>query len=213
MMTVHRRVKSFWLLLLLALWSGPQVMYAERITFESDTIGNKPNGFQSLESDIVQFSASGVFGALFFAQNFGAMEVLGTRGLAVFGTPNSGLVMSFSVPVASVSLFFGNDPFDGTVAGDMAILRVFTGDLLVGQTAVLLNRNDIMDQSISFTGAPFDLATFQYTADRFLSETVDDISFEPVPEPATVLLLGTSLPLLAALARRRRRANGADQTV
>jgi hypothetical protein len=42
------------------------------------------------------------------------------------------------------------------------------------------NRNDIMDQSISFTGAPVDRATFQYTADRFLSETVDDLSFEPV---------------------------------
>ena len=79
-MAVHRRTTTFSLLLLLAFWSGPQVIFAERITFESDTIGNKPNGFQSVESDIVQFSASGVFGALFVAQNFGAMEVIGTRG-------------------------------------------------------------------------------------------------------------------------------------
>lgn len=203
-MAVHRSAKTFWLLLLLAFWSGPRVIYAERITFESDAIGNKPNGFQSVESGLVQFSASGLSGGLAVTPNF-SMDFLGTRGLEVFGTPNTALVMSFSVPTTSLSLFFGNDPFDRTRAGDRAILRAFANSFLVGETSVLLNRNDIMDQSISFTGTPFDLATFQYTADFFLSETVDDISFEPVPEPATVLLFGTSLPLLAALARRRRR--------
>ena len=184
------------------------IAQADTITFEADTFGFKPNGFQSVESDLVRFSASGEFGALVIGENFGAMELIGTRGLVVFGSPDTRLIMDFSVPIASLGLFYGNDEFFSTIDGDRAFLMAYQNDVLIGQTSVLLNRNDIIDQSITFAGAAFNRATFHYTAGLFLAETVDNITFQPVPEPSTVLLAGTGLALVLTMARRRRAMSG-----
>ncbi|MEO5741300.1 MAG: PEP-CTERM sorting domain-containing protein, partial [Vicinamibacterales bacterium] len=83
---------------------------------------------------------------------------------------------------------------------------------------VVLNRNDLMDQTIVFSGAAFDNALFWFgtpggspvTTGRFngLVEVVDNVTFDaaavpvPVPEPGTLALLG--LALVGSTLRRRR---------
>jgi len=174
---------------------------ADSITFESDPLGFLPNGGQSVESNLVRFSATGG-GALIINENFG-VELIGTRGLIVSGSPNVHLVMDFAVPVNSLSLFFGNDDPIDTAAGDAAILRVFFDGSLVGETVLLVNGNDIADQQITFSGPVFNSATFHFSHEFFLSEAVDNIEFTPVPEPASVALLGIAIAGIVAKVRRR----------
>lgn len=188
------------LLFLGVLCTSQASVKADTITFELDTLGLKPNGFQSVQSSLVRFSSTGA-GAVVISENFG--EFIGTRGLAVSGTPER-LIMDFVVPVNSLSLWFGNDDPFNTSPGDTAILQVFLDGALVGQTSLLMNRNDIMDQQISFFGTPFNRATFHFSQELFLTETVDNIEFTPVPEPASVALLGIGIAGIAARLRRRK---------
>ena len=178
------------------------VAKADKITFEQDPLGFLPNGAHSVESNLVTFSASGA-GGLVISPEVGSNEFIGTRGLAVQGTPFVHLIMNFAVPVNSLSLFFGNDDPLDTAPGDTAILRVFRNGSLVGQTTVTMNRNDIIDQQISFAGVPFDSADFHFSQEFFLTETVDNIEFTPVPEPASIGLL--ALGLIGVAVRKRGR--------
>ena len=172
---------------------------ADTITFELDPLGVFTNGFTSVESNLVRFSTS-AGGGVVISENFG--EFIGTRGLAVQGTPVH-LIMDFVVPVTSLSLFFGNDDPFGTSPGDTAILQVFLDGVLVGETTVLMNRNDLADQQISFSGTQFNSATFRFSQQFFLTETVDNVEFTPVPEPASVVLLGIGIAGIVARIRRR----------
>lgn len=171
---------------------------ADTITFESDPLGFLPNGGQSVESNLVRFSASGG-GGLIIGETFSPMQFFGTRGLIVSGSPFVHLIMDFTVPVNSLSLWFGNDE----VTNEAAILRVFLDGSLVGETILLPNRDDLMNQQISFSGIVFNSASFHFSQEFFLSEAVDDISFTPVPEPASVTLLGIGIAGIVAGIRRR----------
>jgi hypothetical protein len=184
---------------------------AQAITldFESDTTGSKPNGFQSVGSPLVRFSDS--LGSDLFVDYFAS----GGEGksLAVYADDASGLVMDFLTPMDSLQLDFGNDDPEWSMAGDLAVLKLFSDGTLIGQTTVELNRDDVMNQSIAFSGSVFNQATFLFDVHPMngaagLIEMVDNVTFTPVahpnPEPGTIAVLGAGvLPLLGAIRRRR----------
>lgn len=176
---------------------------ADTITFELDPIQTQlPNGFRSVESSILRFSANRISTLHIHPASFGIGETVffGTRGLAA--ESDLGVFMDFDVPVTSLSLWFGNDTFGDTEEGQTAILRTFLDGVFVGETTVLLNRDGDINQQIAIFGL-FNRATFTYSLGGIV-KTIDNIEFTPVPEPATVALLGIGIAGFVARIRRRR---------
>lgn len=177
------------------------------IDFESDTGGSKPNGFTSNDFSLVHFSDSN--GTGLFVGDFGSQSH--GQGLATFDDfDNSVLLMNFDVFMDSISLEFGNDDPSFSNPGDQALLTLFNGLVQVGQVAVVMNRDDIMNQTISYSGAAFDRATFFYNVNpsQGLIEIVDNITLTqaaPVPEPGTWMLMGTGLLGILGFGWRRKK--------
>lgn len=190
------------LLFLGIFWMSQGSAKADLITFEFDPVQTQlPNGFRSVESNLLRFSSNLNSVLHIHPAEFGGGQVFfGTRGLAI--EADRGVFMDFDVPVTSLSLWFGNDNFGDTEEGSTAILRVFLDDVFVGESIVLLNRDDIINQQISFSGAVFNRATFTFSVGGVV-KTVDNIEFTPVPEPTTVALLG--IGIVGVVARMRRR--------
>lgn len=175
------------------------------IDFESDTIGTQIDGFSSVDASGVYFSSS--------TGNTLRLDNFGTQGdgvsLGIFSDDSSALIIDFDNATSFLSLDFGNDDPGYAQVGDVALLTLFNGGTQVGQTSVELNRDDIMNQTISFSGMLFDAASFVYADASYapisLIEIVDNITFEAdtvsVPEPSTLAILVLSVCGLAARKR------------
>ena len=177
------------------------------ITFNNDTAGAKANGFVSADSNAVAFSDSS--GSNLIVDNFGS-QTGNSKGLAVFNDDASRLVMTFTGLYTTLSLSFGNDDPGWTVPGNLAWLQLFNGATLVGTVSTVMNRNDVMDQVVSYAGAAFDRAEFFYGNAQGnpinLIEMVDNVTFGGpvgVSAPAAMALFGAGL-LGLGLVRQRR---------
>jgi len=180
------------------------VAQADFIDFESDPIGPKPQGWASADSAICHFSSQTANLRLdnWTPQSDG-------KGLASFGS--AGMLMEFDVDVIDISLEFGNDDPGIAGPGSLVWLTLFLDAAQVAQTTVVMNLDDIMNQTISIFDICFDEAVVLYTdpngTPSTLAELVDNISFtecdgdQDVPEPATLLLIGAGI---AGLGIRRR---------
>jgi hypothetical protein len=182
---------------------------AVTIDFESDTIGPQPNGFVSVDSPLVSFTDS--VGADLTIYDYGWQSHGQALGVNT-DYDDSRLIMDFGVTVNSLSLEFGNDDPVASAPGDQAVLTAFLNSVQVGQAFVEMNRNDIMDQSISLSGINFDRATFFYDVTHIppyagLIEVVDNITFEQsgnvIPAPGAILLGSIGVALVGWLRRRR----------
>jgi hypothetical protein len=176
---------------------------AEAITFNNDVPGIKPQPFQSVDSSLVRFSTSSSLSSLQVINFVGLSN--GTNALFVPGASSDVLVIEFSTVVNSLSLDFGADLVDDPQT--TAILTLFLDGAQVGQTVMLTNHNGLVDQTIFFSGAQFNRATFSTALASnpgcCFAELVDNITFTPVPEPVTIISLG--LGLAGVLVKRRKR--------
>jgi hypothetical protein len=188
------------------------------IDFESDASAAVADGFTS--NDYADLAFSTDLGAGLEVGNFtpqsdgkGLLARSDTNGNFIKGVFGDG-------PHAFLSMDFGNDDPFFTIAGQRAVLTVYLGAALVGQTFVVMNRNDIMDQTIGFNFGPFDNFTFAYTdaagnpftggpgTNVGLIEVIDNITFDvadrAVPEPATWAMMIMGFGGVGAIVRRRR---------
>lgn len=191
-----------------ALWvTGVGEAQAQVITFTGDTTGAQANGFTSVDSAVAHFTDS--IGANLQVTDFGSQS--NGNALGVFSDDPSVLIINFDVPMSSITLSFGNDDACCSSAGDVAQLTVFNGGVQVGQAQVVMNRNDLMDQTITVSGVTFNEARFAYAspggAPINLIEIVDDITLvQGVPALPALALAGLAVLLMVAgyLALRRR---------
>jgi hypothetical protein len=183
---------------LLAFTAAASADFTE-VTFENDPAGPAPNGFISADSPLISFSNSDL-GPMFIG-DFGSQSV--GQALAVGEDDASFLLMEFSTLVDFLSLDFGNDDPAFTDDGDSAVLTTYLNGLQVDQVEVVMNRDDIMNQTISTGGSLFNSATLEfYVSSDGLTEIVDNIKFNVIPAPpaAAAAVLG----LLLTRSRRRR---------
>lgn len=142
------------------------------------------------------------------------------NALAVMSdTDGSGLFIDFAFDIDSISLEFGNDDPSFTDLGDLALLRVFHGASPIAEMTVGLVADNIMNQSIGYSGQSFDRVFFAYVGPNLqpftgsvgaltgLTEVVDNINFtvSPVPLPAALPLFLAALSALGLCGWRRRR--------
>jgi hypothetical protein len=172
---------------------------ATEVMFENDPAGPAANGFSSADSPLLTFSNSD--GGPMEIGDFG-VESIG-QALAVGADDSSFLVMNFALAVDFLSMDFGNDDPLLSDPGDSVVLTAFLGGIEVGQTEVVMNRDDVMNQTIFFGGVLFDSATVEfYVSSDGLTEVVDNIKFNTIPAPPAGAI---ALLALAALPARRRR--------
>lgn len=179
---------------------------ADTITFNNDSPGPRPSGFQSVDSPIVTFSNPD---GTFFVATFSTFQST-SNALSTEGNGTGFIVMNFSVPVTSLSLDFGHNVAQiNPNLTATATLALFLNGVPVGQTSFSTDNDLLVDQVISFsTGQLFNTAVFSVVAhdvnDFGILEVVDNVTFTPVPEPATALLFGTALAGAIGVLRARR---------
>jgi hypothetical protein len=184
------------------------------IDFEADAPGYYLNGFSAVGHPTVKFSDT--TGADLNISNY-SPQGIGIRSLAVDDDGDgSKLQMDFTVPVTSLSLWFGNDDSGWALGSDLAWLEIWSGGFPVATVSSTMNLDDIMNQSIGYSGGPFDRAFFWYgdaSGAPFtgggqlgpgLIEIVDQIEYTAVPEPASALATAGLLGLAAVGLRRWR---------
>jgi hypothetical protein len=187
------------------------------IDFEADGYGFHSNGFSPVGHPTVKLTdTSGTILGLQIA-NFGS-QGMGQQSLAVHTDGDgSKLRIDFTVPVKSLSLWFGNDDPAFAISSDRAWLQIWSGGSPVATVSMAMNLDDIMNQSIGYNSmTAFNRADFWYgdangapfTGGGQLGpgmiEIVDMIEYTPVPEPASALATAGLLGLAAVGLRRWR---------
>ena len=119
-----------------------------------------------------------------------------------------------------LSFDFGNDDPLFTLPTDLATLRVYSGLTLLDTITLGLNRDDVMNQTIGYSGGLFDNFEFAYTnaagspftggvgTNIGLIEAVDNfrlVAPGAVPEPATWLMMILGFGAIGGMMRGKRR--------
>ncbi|MEM1381606.1 MAG: hypothetical protein AAGH41_13380 [Pseudomonadota bacterium] len=172
------------------------------IDFEADSLGFFANGFTSVDSPLVAFSNTAESEVrIIGAGTLTPPEQADGQGLVVVddGATRGGVQLDFAQAVSAVTLSFGNDDPAFADAGTLANLEGFSNGVSVGSVDVVVNLDDVLNQSITLSGLTMDRVVFTYLqADRspsILFEIIDNISadFAPIPLPGAAPLFAAAL--------------------
>jgi len=120
----------------------------------------------------------------------------------VFATASSAVLFSFSTPVSSVSLQTDDAPNEiPDVVRLMLLESLGGGNFRV--TAVVTGLDNAISAPQNILALTSGAASFAVFATATEAEGFDNLTFQPVPEPGTMLLVGAGVA--SALARRRLR--------
>jgi hypothetical protein len=176
------------------------------IDFDSDPIGTIANGWSSDDSALVSFSDSN--GADLTIGSYSESNF--SNAIAVFDDyDGSALVLDFAIDISYLAFDFGNDNYGWFDPSDSNLQVTFYNDLLLVDTAFMVpNWDDLMNQTFAYSGVVFDRAEIEYVGTPInnndgIIEVIDNIEFNPVPEPSTILLLGVGLVGIAGATRRK----------
>ncbi|MDW8382984.1 MAG: hypothetical protein RMN51_12855 [Verrucomicrobiota bacterium] len=201
-------------------FSFSMATHAAPIDFESETPGSKPNGYSVPGHPWVVFSDT--VGSDLEVGYFGS-QGLGLLSLAVNSdSDGSKLRIDFLQPAESITLWYGNDDPWWASATDLAWLEVWNGATLLATLSQSMDLDDVMSQSISYSGSCFTTVFFWYgdstgnpyttnntTGLSGLIEIVDNIEYtlcrpHTVPDGgATLGLLGFACAVVVAGRRLR----------
>jgi hypothetical protein len=125
---------------------------------------------------------------------------------SAFGASGSVLTITFSAPLTSFSLDFGLDDPDNA-----STLSFLTNGGDTGTIGGALSAGfRYPEGTLSFAGAAFTTLTLQSNAIDFQIDNLQANTVAAVSEPASLALLATGLPLIAAVRRRSKDRSGAS---
>lgn len=176
--------------------------HAGLVTFDNEAIGPR---YDPVIVGGVQFADS--VASFVFIGDFAQNQF--DRALSAATDDSSFLYLIFDGQYDNLSLDFGNDLALATSVGDQAVLQLILNNVVVGSVSVDLNRDGLVNQSISSRGILFDTAVFGYASSSgellAIAELIDNVSYSldnTVPEPASLWSVGIALAALAGIRRR-----------
>ena len=134
------------------------------------------------------------------------------NGLAVLSdTDGSALRIDLAFVAGAISLDFGND-LPSLAPGSQAVLKLFLGGVQVDQVTMAMNRNGLVDQTMSYLGPGFDAAEFHYDVPALqgfttqgFTELVDNVVVTSIPEPSAAILFAVGALVTRRACRRPKR--------